>query len=555
MPKLVPTVRVGLGPSDYTLSVILPRTHDNKWLRDHPGCMFSGNKKTGAWTVPKDLWPGLQEECAGMNLVVDEAVWHSPVECTRGASKHLLPPQQAISDHFCSPAGWPGGFIDGEMGTGKTGMALDIIERLALSTVLVAVPGPGVRSAWIDSLTQPQEDLRTGELFRWTGQRRIVAPTKGKEVALLTQADVNGAITIITYGMISKLYGCTFDGIIPDECHHLKNPKAQRTTAFGAIMTHNLRERPWVFRLGLSGTPITHATHDLFTPQNLLFPMRFSSFFRYTQRYCHVVVNKAGYPEYHGISLMPDRQAELRQRNATFRPRITQRDVDKYLPPLLTQVHRLSMKPSGDLQALGRQKLKPVLEWVSEMLYSKDAHVVLTPHHVEVAQEYHAALQAANIPTALVHGQIPESKRRKSIQRLRTQRSSVLVATMGSIAEGLNLFDYVDHVALVELTYEPRIVTQLLGRFRRLNRSKPCRVHLFFAEGSIEYVLVMALKHKLADIQKAIGHGVSESGSMELLEEARTNKAEIRRQLNAIFDKQGIDPDGWDNLFEDEEDD
>ncbi|MEO1339035.1 MAG: helicase-related protein, partial [Myxococcota bacterium] len=304
--------------------------------------------------------------------------------------------------------------------------------------------------------------------------------------------------------------------MVADECHYLKNPKAKRTAAVKALVELHDRNRWPLFRMGLSATPITQDTQDVYGATDALFPGipsqnirgRVSSFYRFTRTYCHVTQNAQGYDVIKGLTQDEERVQQFRDRFRHMRARLTQDQLQAYLPPLYTRVHRLDgIESTGDLKALGLAKCREVTQWIADYLYSKPAHLIVTTYHRDVAAHYAEVFRKAGYPTGLIRGGVSEKNRRAQIQSLRAHPSSILVATMESIAEGLNVFDYVDDALIVEFTSKPKPLTQLLGRFRRLNRSKPCSVHLWYAEGTHEYALSMALRFKLDEIKSVLSHG------------------------------------------------
>lgn len=73
-----------------------------------------------------------------------------------------------------------------------------------------------------------------------------------------------------------------FDNLIVDESIMVKNRKAQRTKAVEAVA--RTFDRVWL----LSGAPTSKYYDDLWSQLNILDPKRFSSYWKFTEEYCHI---------------------------------------------------------------------------------------------------------------------------------------------------------------------------------------------------------------------------------------------------------------------------
>ena len=91
-------------------------------------------------------------------------------------------------------------------------------------------------------------------------------------------------LTIINYDILDSwmpiLKGIKFKTLIIDECHYIKNSKAQRTKAVRKLA----KKIPHV--IALSGTPITNRPIEFFNTLNIIKPEKFPAFWGYAMEYC-----------------------------------------------------------------------------------------------------------------------------------------------------------------------------------------------------------------------------------------------------------------------------
>ncbi len=543
-----PAIRVCTGPTDYQRYLRFKyNAHVNAELKNHPGCLWTGSE----WVVPKEVLPDIKAAFSREYNFFDD-VDILPLLPVSDVSAHLWPPQQPISDFFCSEETWPGGFIDGDMGVGKSPISLDVVRRFAFTTGLIICPA-SVIDTWVKTISTENVDPETGECFRWNPHLNPLTVKTGKQAAALTQEDINGRVLIISYGMVKHVVLLDYQFVIADECHYLNNWKSQRTQKVHFLCRRQSRS---CFRLGLSGTPIANKTQDLHGPMNALFPDRVSTYMAFARAYCQVYAKTwkteegtGTAPEVRGMSDEPEKQERFKRRFARFRARITFDDVAPWMPSLATEVHPLAVKDNRSLSAVGMEKAKHVVDWIVNSLESGPKHLLVSPFHINVAKYYADKLRATGLPVGLIHGEVSMPKRTKMFEALRQGEGSILVGTLKTIREGLNVFDYIDVAVLAEIPFVPNILSQWLGRFQRANRTKPCLVRMFYAKDSQEERVVSALEWKLSEIAAAIGHGGMDKRLVGLLGDTRYAREEMQAQLREVLGD-AFDDDGWDILFE-----
>lgn len=167
-----------------------------------------------------------------------------------------------------------GGLDGSDMGSGKTykGIALDLNHREEIATTrfkgaatLVIAP-LAVLDMWVAKYNELAPELRT---YRINPKSK-----KTREEIYKADADVY-VVHWDCLRLLPDLARAQFGHVIADECHRGQNRKAQQTTALKRI-------KP-MFRLGLSGTPVTSRPEKFCSILNWLYPKdrRFTSYWRF----------------------------------------------------------------------------------------------------------------------------------------------------------------------------------------------------------------------------------------------------------------------------------
>lgn len=218
-----------------------------------------------------------------------------------------------------------------EMGLGKTIQAIGCLNtEPSIERVLVVCP-KAMLHTW------------ESELSKWLVRPLGVAIVRpGKEP--LPQADV----LLINYEQVSKhkpelIARGTFDALICDEAHYLKNPETQRTQALlGALLKPLSKcgpiDRPletrhlWL----LTGTPLLNHPIELWPllracdPDTTRMPKLTISFYSFRSRYCAPKETRYGW-DYSGTSNIVELNQRLAESGAMMRR--TKKEVLTQLPP------------------------------------------------------------------------------------------------------------------------------------------------------------------------------------------------------------------------------
>jgi len=199
--------------------------------------------------------------------------------------------------------------------SGKTAQAIGYLVHNNIKKTLVVCPAI-VKYAWED------------EIIKLTDLKPFVVSTylqSDWQEDLLSVID-DYDIFIINYDILKKyisfLLTVNWDCVVLDEFHYCKNSSAQRTKAVRAIVKRIPR------RLLLSGTPFLNKPVELFNGLNIIDPVTWNNWKRYTTRYCAGYQGRWGWDSSGASNI-----EELKERIAPYFLRRTKDKILKELPP------------------------------------------------------------------------------------------------------------------------------------------------------------------------------------------------------------------------------
>lgn len=172
-------------------------------------------------------------------------------------------------------------------GLGKSACAIYAAQEVKAAHVLIISP--------LSLMYNWQNEIK-----KWVGENAEIIHKKDCPVS-------KERWTITNYDTI-RLHQHSFDQkwdcVIVDETILIKNRKALRTKAIKSLLTATKPEYVWF----LSGAPISRLYDDLWAQLNSLLPGRFTSYWRFAEKYCYVEQNQWGWQI---IANRPEAAAEL----------------------------------------------------------------------------------------------------------------------------------------------------------------------------------------------------------------------------------------------------
>ena len=455
--------------------------------------------------------------------------------------------------------GRPNTLLGDEMGLGKTIEAIGVINCQGAIVKVLVVCNATLKLNW------------KIELDKW-----LVRTGYRVEVAYANQPFPRADVVITNYAMLTRVCKCielncrkkpcknqcagypgpwdrsecplhskTWDILIVDECHKVKNNKALRSRAVKAVEAKT--------RLYLTGTPIVNRPVELWPLVSVLDPATFSDFFPFALRYCNARKNSYGKWDFGGASNLDELQDKLR---ASIMVRRLKKDVLSELPPKRRQVIEIPVNGSSAIieaenkaSAASEERLATLKVAVELAKASEDpedyaeavkalrkgwlvafTEMAKVRHDTAVAKipfvidHLNSVLEAGNKVVVFAHhhdvldalaeefskvavkldGRTNQKVRQENIERFQTD-DKVRMFIGGIQAAGLGItLTAASHVVFAELDWVPGNVTQAEDRLHRIGQANSVLVQHLVLEGSIDANIAKTMVEKQAVIDKAL---------------------------------------------------
>jgi len=409
------------------------------------------------------------------------------------------------------------------MGLGKTVEAITTARILNAKSVLIVAPKI-VASQWRDQIK-----------FWW--------PERSDDVFIFGAKDAKkrkverGSIVIINYekllneSNLNKLRQFSWDVLIADEAHKIKNHRSKRTIALKAV--------PAICRYALTGTPILNKPDDLWSILHFL-DWRFSgiSYWNFVNYFCEVEDGFWG-RKVTGLTRIPDRIEILKKlldivsvyntvnvaqgkTGETVRLEMTssQRKLYKDMKNLVLEelpenasiangavlTIRVIQATSWPGLFLGKEEPGPKFEWISAMCEDNpDEKFVVFTRFEQTAKALGEFLKTREIKSVQLTGSVKDFDRELNKQQFIKGDSRVLIGTIAAIGEGTDGLQYASHTAIfIDRDWSPEIMKQCEDRLNR--RGQKCKVNVYVleCEKSFDQHVGRVNQHKSDDIREAL---------------------------------------------------
>lgn len=457
-------------------------------------------KKAG-YTVSKidDAW--LVTHMVDDNAAIEDSVaTNSDMQIPVPAGLEYLPYQKA---GIAYAAGRKSTLIGDEMGLGKTIQAIGTINVTNPKTVLVVCPA-SLKLNW------------KNEMVKWLVSERTIDVVNGGGEQIPSNPDV----VIINYDVLTKhakaLQSRTWDMVIMDEVHKIKNPKAKRTVVAVSIKAKR--------KVLLTGTPITNRPIELQPIAGYLDPESFGNFFYFAKKYAGAYKGRFGW-DFSGSSNLDELQRRLRQ---SFMIRRKKDEVLKDLPAKVRQVIVLPSKGytqelTKEFDALSDAVEETSFEEVSfekmsevrhEMALAKvndvvdhlmdlEHQVVVMAHHKDVVQGIKEGLEAVGKTVVTLTGDCNQAHRQNSVDTFQAGKADVFIGTIGAAGVGITLTK-ASHVVFAELDWVPGDMSQAEDRCHRIGQTDSVLVQHLVVDKSLDARIAEALVDKQKVLDKAL---------------------------------------------------
>jgi SNF2 family DNA or RNA helicase len=451
-----------------------------------------------------------------------------PLWQERGVS--LLPYQLRAAQRIVDEMGGQGILAD-EVGLGKTieaGLVMrELMKRGACRTVLVLCPA-GLVFQWQRELAE-KFDLRFA-----ASPHPLAMAELPLIVASLDQCKRDPAR--------SQLLGRTWDLVVVDEAHKLKNRNTQNHRLVAELRRRHL--------LLLSATPMQNDLTELYGLVSLVNPGLFGSFHAFWRQFlldrrtpkdpaalrailAKIMVRHRrqdlamAFPE-RQVALLPVQlrggerelyeavtaavRAEYRRRmagEATLLPLITlQREVCSSAAALSQTLQTVGASWLGsDLErlralaaAVDEQAKALVLEGLVEQVHDR----ILVYTEFRATQEYlRRRLLRLGVPVVLYNGEQGAYERDRACRRFAQTAGAVMISTEAG-GQGLN-FQFCRHLVNYDLPWNPMRVEQRIGRLHRLGQQHDVFIYNLYAAGTVEEHILRLLDEKINLFREVVG--------------------------------------------------
>lgn len=441
------------------------------------------------------------------------------MRCGANSVHRDLYPYQKVGAEFL--AARQGALLADDMGIGKTAQAIAACDAVGARTVLVLTPGIA-RENW------------RREFMRWQTIPRAVVTVYGVK-GLHSVAAVCADVLVLSYAALrdekvrKHLAGMTYDALICDEAHALKEPKSVRTRAvYGSridLKTGIAKQAKHVWLL--SGTPVLNHPGELWTHMRALWPDSLST----------TGLRRSNFLE-RFVAFDDNGRAVGARRKDTLldllRPHVLRRlvaEVQTELPPLrwdhvtvtpdklpplppdmvdaVAVVESAMAKASGDDEALAlatadKMHLATLRRWTGVAKAAAVADLIRADRESGMGSCIVFALHTDVIATICnslgifarsITGKTRPDDRQTALDDFQARRLPVLVLQMSIASTALTL-TAAEHVIFAESSWVPADMQQAAKRAHRIGQDRPVLARVVSLAGSIDEVVSDILVRK-----------------------------------------------------------
>ena len=408
-----------------------------------------------------------------------------------------------------------GGMLLDEQGLGKTVQALEAVKQTQAQVLVIVCPAI-MRGTWSHHVANlmPSNIQLVINSYEWyvklDNYKSLIKSIKGKQVA-----------------------------VIVDESHYIKTPTSKRTKT----VQHLLSLDNIVFKVLLTGTPVTRDVDDLYTQLKVFYPDFCRSIFEYRKKYMNCIHSYFG-DVYKGFKNEYSRQEIIKYLKSCSLRR-TKKSAGLNLPSIVRQpvyidINKTIAKKSLEIldyatkvingvddyttyktdlseeashiasirKALGVAKVPQVLQYIDHLLQSGVTKLVLFGVHVDVVNLIYESLKAnasyKDIKTHRIIGATTSTQREKIIKEFQElETPQILVANMVACGVGVTLTK--SHtVVFAELDFTPSNIMQAEARVHRITQEHIVNSIFMIANESLDAKILDLIKDKLKVIKEIL---------------------------------------------------
>ncbi|NXS88421.1 SMAL1 protein, partial [Erpornis zantholeuca] len=410
-----------------------------------------------------------------------------------------------------------------DMGLGKTIQAICIAAYYQREWPLLVITPSSVRFTWAEAF------------HRW-----LPSLSPGSTNVIVSGKDslTGSLINIISFDLLSRMdkqLNSTFQVVIVDESHFLKNTKTARCQAAIPLLKADKRV------ILLSGTPAMSRPAELYTQIAAVQPTFFPQFHSFGLRYCDARKMPWGW-DYSGSSNLTELKILLEE---SIMIRRLKSDVLSQLPAkqrkmVVVAPEGISAKTKAVLAAEAKKmakgyeskqqekeallvffsrtaeaKIRSVVEYILELLESGKNKFLVFAHHKIMLDAIVAELKKKHVEHIRIDGSTSSAERQSLCQMFQfSEKQAVAVLSLTAANMGLTL-SAADLVVFAELFWNPGILIQAEDRAHRIGQTSSVNVHYLVAKGTADDYLWPMIQEKIKVLGEA---GLSETNFSETAE-------------------------------------
>lgn len=431
------------------------------------------------------------------------------------------------------------GLIADELGLGKTVETLaHLHNHKEWRPVIVIVPS-SVKINW------------KREIIKWTeADEDDIHVLRGYSGDLPAKKDWYVINYAILHKRLDELLNLDYKAVVIDECHYIKNHKAERTKS----VLHLVDDIEHTYCL--SGTPMPNRPIELWTQIKALQPEAVDEFQSlwgtdnqegFAERYCNAQKTRFGW-DVDGSSNLDELQNKLRE---SIMIRRKKEDVLNELPEKRRIEVPLEIDNRNEYETAQRQfktwmeendplsnwedaqvvvkieklkqlawkgKYEQMVNWLDDML-EQDGKTVVFAHHKELQKKLYKRYEDNAVH---ITGGMDSNERQDMIDQFSNDEDVELcIASLRAAGVGINL-QVSSRAVFTEIGWTPSEHNQAEDRIHRIGQDKQVDIYYLMAENTIEEDIFNLINEKQKKIDEAIDGIIDDSKkgmALELIQE------------------------------------
>ena len=441
-----------------------------------------------------------------------------------------------------------------EMGVGKTLQAISLAYIYRDSwPVLVVCPG-SMKYNW------------RGEIQTWLGLKNHRISIINSSRQKISQ---EAYFYIISYDLmrnvIKKMRQMTFDFVILDEAHSIKNKDSLRAKN---ILPIAVRAKRLII---MTGTPLLAKPYEGYPLLYALRPDIFCYFKKYAYRYCDPQPTPMGI-NWSGTS----NTKELHWILSCLMVRRLKRDVLNQLPPKRRQkieistdenlIKEIAKKKSevkgrkGTLECYtltSKAKIEGVKEYISDIIDAKEKFIVFAYHH-DMLNSLEELCKKKNVEYIRIDGNTKQETRYLYVNYFQ-QNPKCQVAILSIIAASTGITLTAAHMVIfAELTWTPSIMIQAEDRVHRIGqKGEFVDIKYLYGKETLDDFILDKLQKKLTIVSTTLDDkkeflGVKADPNLVHVNEGLTSKDLIEKDVGEFYNNEEVNPENLEKKMMDD---